>query len=194
LSFTDEVRQPDQTFCPQQEGKTYQVRLWEEQGLPFSQEHPQPMRVVRTQEEVTQTHYRRGQPQAQTTSQEWLWISTLPVPAFSAPQVRGLGHARWQVENNGWNDLTPNWALKHGFLHACKHRSRRPSASGPPQPVPNPGLTAVTLVLCLAFVLSSAFTLRHSKIVRRYQVTLPEVSRQLYRSLWRCQPPIRAPD
>jgi hypothetical protein len=152
------------------------------------------MRVVRTQEEVTQTHYRRGQPQAQTTSQEWLWISTLPVPAFSAPQVRGLGHARWQVENNGWNDLTPNWALKHGFLHACKHRSRRPSASGPPQPVPNPGLTAVTLVLCLAFVLSSAFTLRHSKIVRRYQVTLPEVSRQLYRSLWRCQPPIRAPD
>jgi hypothetical protein len=55
-------------------------------------------------------------------------------------------------------------------------------------------LAAVTLVLCLAFVLSSAFILRHSKILRRYQVTLREVSRQLYRSLWRWQPPIRAPD
>jgi len=189
-----QARQPDQTFCEHQEGKTYQVRLWEEQGLPFTQDHPQPMRVIRTQEEVTQTHYRRGRPQAQTTSHEWLWISTLPAPAFSAPLVRCLGHARWKVENNGWNDLTQNWALKHGFLHACKHRPRRPSASGPPQPVPNRGLAAVTLVLCLAFVLSSAFTLRHSKIVRRYQVTLREVSRQLYRSLWRWQPPIRAPD
>jgi hypothetical protein len=106
-----QARQPDQTFCEHQEGKTYQVRLWEEQGLPFTQDHPQPMRVIRTQEEVTQTHYRRGRPQAQTTSREWLWISTLPAPAFSAPPVRHLGHARWKMENNGWNDLTQNWAF-----------------------------------------------------------------------------------
>ena len=23
-----------------------------------------------------------------------------------------------------WNDLTQNWALKHGFLHACEHRPK----------------------------------------------------------------------
>ncbi|MGB7592410.1 MAG: hypothetical protein WCD04_02915 [Terriglobia bacterium] len=113
-----QARQPDQTFRERQEGKAYEVRLWEEQGLPFAQDHPQPVRVIRTREQVTQTHYRRGRPQAQTTSQEWFWITTLPAPAFSAPQVRRLGHARWKVENNGGNDLTPNWALKNGFLRA----------------------------------------------------------------------------
>ncbi|MGD0460507.1 MAG: hypothetical protein ABSC21_22530 [Terriglobia bacterium] len=189
-----QARQSDQTFRERQEGNAYEVRLWEEQGLPFTQDHPQPVRVIRTQEQVTQTHYRHGRPHAPTTSQEWLCITTLPAPAFSAPQVHGLGHARWKVENNGGNDLTPNWALENGFLRACKHRPRRPSAAGPPQAVPNRGLAAVILVLCSAFVLSSAFTLRHSKIVRSYQVTREEVSRQLYRSLWRWQPPIPAPD
>jgi hypothetical protein len=114
--------------------------------------------------------------------------------SVSAPQVRRLGHARWKVENNGGNDLTPNWALKHGFLRACRHRPPRPSASGPPQAVPNRALAAVTPVLCLVFVLSSAFTLRDSKIVRRYHVTGRGVARQLYHSLWRWQPPVPAPD
>ena len=33
--------------------------IWEEQGLPFAQDHPQPVRVIRTREQVTQTHYQR---------------------------------------------------------------------------------------------------------------------------------------
>jgi hypothetical protein len=26
-------------------------------------------------------------------------------------------------------DLTQNWALKHGFLHACNHRPKTPTES-----------------------------------------------------------------
>lgn len=44
-----------------QPGKTSEVRLWEESGLPFTRDHPQPVRVVRTQEQVTETHYRGEQ-------------------------------------------------------------------------------------------------------------------------------------
>jgi hypothetical protein len=57
-----EARQPNQTFREPQEGKTYEVRLWEEQGLAFARDDPQPVRVIRSQEQVTQTHYRRGRP------------------------------------------------------------------------------------------------------------------------------------
>lgn len=39
----------------------------------------------------------------------------------------------------------------------------------------------------------SAFTLLHSKIVRRCHTPLIEVARQLYRSLWQMFPPVRAP-
>ncbi|MGH9575796.1 MAG: hypothetical protein ACRD3R_00045 [Terriglobales bacterium] len=187
-----ESRPPDEEFTEQLPGKCYQVRLWETDGLPFTEDYPQPVRVLWSQEKLTQNHYRQQKLQPETTSQEWLWVTTLDARVFRGPVVRRLGHDRWKQENNGWNDLTQNWALKHGFLHACKHRPRQPAPDGTPQPVPNRGLAAVTLILGLAFVLCSAFTLLHSKLVRLYRLSLREVSRQLYRSVWR-QPPIRAP-
>lgn len=184
----------DCSFTEQQPGKTYQIQLWDTPGLPFSEDYPQPLRVVRSEETLTQNHYRQRQLQAETTVHEWLWITTLDPQGFPAPQVRRLGHDRWKVENNGWNDLTQNWAFKHGFLHACRHRPQRTSPRGERQPVPNRGLAAVTLILLLAFTLCSAFTLRHSKLYRLYPMTTIEVAHQLHRSLSKGPPYIRAPD
>ena len=186
-------RPADQGFTTRKEGKEYAVRLWDTDGLPFTQEHPQPVRVVWSQETLTQNHYRRGQVAPETTPHEWLWVTTLDRKIFSGLQVRQLGHDRWKLENNGWNDLTQNWALKHDFLHACKHRPKTVSASGERRLVPNRGLAAVMLILCLAFALSSAFILLHSKIFRRYHLSCLEIARQLYRSLWKDPPSIRAP-
>jgi hypothetical protein len=53
--------------------------------------------------------------------------------------VRRLGHDRWKQENNGWNDLTQNWAFKHGFLHACQHRPQIESEDGERRMVVNRG-------------------------------------------------------
>jgi hypothetical protein len=186
-------RPADHCFTTRQAGKEYAVRLWDTDGLPFTQDHPQPVRVVWSQETLTQNHYRRGQLAPETTEHQWLWVTTLDSRIFSGPQVRQLGHDRWKQENNGWNDLTQNWALKHAFLHACKHRPKTVSPSGERQLVPNRGLAAVTLILCLAFALTSAFILLHSKIFRRYEVSYLEIARQLYRSLWKDPPSIRAP-
>jgi len=190
---TVNLRPPEVRFQEQHGGCTREVELWETEGLPFTAEHPQPVRVLRSEERVTERHYRKGICTTETTSQHWVWLTALEARAFPATQVWALGHARWKNENDGWNDLTQNWALKHGFLHACQHRPKTTSLSGPLQPVPNRGLAAVTLILCLAFALSSAFTLLHSKIFRLYHPPLREVARQLYRSLWQVQPPIRAP-
>jgi hypothetical protein len=186
-------RPADLCFQQQPGGTSTEVRLWETDGLPFTRDHPQPVRVLRAEEKVAEPHFRQGQRTTETTSHEWIWVTTLEAPAFSAKTVWRLGHTRWKNENNGWNDLTQNWALKHGFLHACKHRPQALSASGQREPVPNRGLAAVTLILCLAFALSSAFTLLHSKIVRLYHPSLSEVARQFYRSVWQIQPPARAP-
>lgn len=189
------ARRPvDSTATETQGGKTYQIQLWDTAGLPFSSDYPHPVRVVRSEETLTQNHYRQRQLQPETTDHEWLWITTLDSQAFPAPQVRRLGHDRWKLENNGWNDLTQNWAFKHGFLHACRHRPQTCSPDGKRQPVPNRGLAAVTLILLLAFTLCSAFTLRHSKLFRRYRMTSIEVAQQLHRSLSKLPPSIRAPD
>jgi len=186
------ARPPDQTFTERQEGKTYEIRLWQEFGLPFTRDHPQALRVVRTQEEVTETHYRGRQKRAEATSHAWVWMTTL-TSVFPAPVVRRLGHQRWKNENNGGMDLTQHWAFKHGFLHACRHRPRRRQPSGKREPVPNHGLAAVTLTLLIAFALCSAFVLRHSKLARLHHLTAIAVAAQLRSSIAQAPPSIRAP-
>lgn len=187
-------RAADSCYTEQCGGKQYQVQLWDTAGLPFSGGDARLVRVVRSEETVTEKHYRKGQLQAEETSHEWLWITSLDPQAFPANQVRRLGHDRWKLENNGWNDLTQHWAFKHGFLHACGHRPQVRSPDGQRQAVPNRGLAVVTLILLLAFALCSAFTLRHSKLFRRYRMTAIEVAHQLRRSVSKLPPRTRAPD
>jgi hypothetical protein len=164
----------------------------EEFGLPFSRDHPQPLLVVRTQEEVTETHYRGDRKQAETTSHEWVWVTAL-TSVFPAPVVRRLDHDRWKKENNGWMDLTRHWAFKHGFLHACRHRPQRRQPSGERVPVPNQSLAVVSLVLIRAFALCSDFVFRHSKLARLDRLTAIAVAAQLRSGISRCPPSIRAP-
>lgn len=184
-------READQRFTEVNPDQKREVALWSEANLPFTQDFPKPVRVVRTKEAVTENHYRRGRLQPETTFQKWVWIDTLDPQVFSPRLVWQLGHSRWKQENNGWRDLTKNWALKHGFLHACKHRRKQPTPEDPAHLVANRGLAAVTLILLLAFNFCSAFCVLHSKLVRLYQISFREVARELYRSLW--QPPTRAP-
>ena len=186
-------RRADASLTERRNGKTYEVQLWDTEGLPFSGDDPRLVRVVRSEETLTANHYRQGQPKAEETSHEWLWVTTLEPTAFPAVQVRRLGHDRWVLENNGWNDLTQHWAFKHGFLHACRHRPLAIDYSGERQPVTNRGLAAVTLILLLAFTLCSAFVRCHSKLVRLYSFTTIEVASQLRRSLSKLPPNIRAP-
>jgi hypothetical protein len=187
-------RSADASCAEQRGSQTYQVLLWDTEGLPFSGDDPRLVRVIRSEETLTENHYRKGQLQAEQTSHEWLWITTLDPKTFTAPQVRRLGHDRWILENNGWSDLTQHWAFKHGFLHACRHRPQEITENGDRQPVDNRGLAAVTLILLLAFTLCSAFVYCHSKLVRRYGFTCIEVASQLRRSLSKLPPNIRAPD
>ncbi len=204
-------RPADGQLTEQRGGKTSQIQLWDTDGLPFSADYPQPVRVVRSEESLTQNHYRRGKLTPETTGHEWLWITTLDPQVFPATLVRQLGHDRWKQENNGWNDLTQNWAFKHGFLHACRHRpstGARQSQGRPAPPmdtgelvpqqtpalVANCGLAAVSLILLLAFTLSMAFTHCHSKLFRRYRMATIEVACQLRRDVSKLPPNIRAPD
>ena len=209
-------RPADCQMTEQRGGKHYEIQIWDTEGLPFSTDYPEPVRVVRSEESLTQNHYRRNKLTPETTEHEWLWITTLDAKAFPATVVRRLGHDRWKQENNGWNDLTQNWAFKHGFLHACRHRPSENSQNygGEPEPTPviatnqhtqtdtpapaalvvNCGLAAVSLILLLAFTLSMAFSHCHSKIFRRYRMTTIAVACQLRRSVTKLPAKIRAPD
>ena len=187
------ARPPDTHFTEQRDHKTYQVQLWDTDGLPFTIDNPKPVRVVRSEEVLDRKRYRQGQRTSHSTDHEWLWMTTLPKQAFPTPVIRQLGHSRWNNENNGWMDLTKHWAFKHGFLHACRHRPKQSNASGQREPVSNHGLAAVSLIVLIAFALTSAFVLRHSKLVRRDHLTAIAVAAQLRAWVSKTPPPIRAP-
>lgn len=188
-------RPPDVALTEQQDHKTYQIQLWDTEGLPFTIDNPEPVRVVRSEEVLQRQRYRRGERTAHSTDHEWLWITTLSQSAFPATAVRQLGHSRWKNENNGWMDLTQHWTLKHGFLHACRHRPKSVDASsGQRQSVANRGLAAVVWILLIAFTLSSAFILRHSKLTRLYHLSTLTVAAQLRAWTSKAPPSIRAPD
>lgn len=187
-------RPPDTTFSEAHDHKLYHIQLWDTEGLPFTIDNPEPVRVVRSEEVLERNRFRDGKRTPHCTDHEWLWVTTLPQSAFSAAVIRRLGHSRWKQENNGWMELTKHWAFKHGFLHACQHRPQRLNPDGTRTPIPNHGLAAVTLILLIAAALSSCFVLRHSKLVRRDHLTAVAVAAQLRAWISKAPPSIRAPD
>jgi len=186
-------RPPDAAFSEKRDHKTYEVQLWDSEGLPFAVDNPEPVRVVRSEEVLKRNRYRQRKLTLHSTDHEWFWITTLPKQVFTAATIRQLGHLRWKNENNGWMDLTKHWAFKHGFLHACRHRPKQINADGVREPVPNNGLPAVTLILLIAFNLFSAFAIRHSKLARRVKLPFLAIAAQLRACISKTPPPIRAP-
>lgn len=187
-------RPPDETLTERRGHKTYHIQIWDTEGLPFTKDYPEPMRVVRAEEVLERHRYRKGERTLHSTDHEWVWFTTLPKLSFPTPVVRRLGHDRWKNENNGWMDLTKHYSFKHGFLHSCRHRPKQTNAAGEREPVSNQGLPAVVLILLIAFALSSAFVLRHSKLVRLYHFTAVAVAAQLRACTSNAPPSIRAPD
>ena len=71
-------RDPDHCFTEVVDHKTYRARLWETEGIPFSPGYPEPMRVVRSEEQLERNRYRRDKLEAHVTEHEWTWITLNP--------------------------------------------------------------------------------------------------------------------
>lgn len=109
-----------------------------------------PVRVVRS-EETYQVRRQSDQQMSQEKS-EWMWVTTLPAARASTALVVHLGHARWDIENYGFNELVNGWHADHIYKHD-------------PQ-----AIEAFTLLAFLAYNLFHAFLARNIKAqLRRAQ-------------------------
>lgn len=89
-----------------------QGRVWDVADLESWPQVGRPVRVVRTQQ------YRR-QPRATPSADEseWLWVTTLSPRRACTRAVIALGHARWDIENQGFNELAHRWLADHVYRH-----------------------------------------------------------------------------
>jgi hypothetical protein len=66
-----------------------------------------PLRVVRSEE--TYQVRRQSSQQLSWEKSEWMSVTTLPAARAPTALVVHLGHARWDIENYGFNELVNGW-------------------------------------------------------------------------------------
>ena len=113
------------------------------------------IRVVRTVEEKRKRRRVAGQWVEHCETVEWRWATTFPASTVASDWIARWGHARWDIENRGFNELVRHWAMNHCFHH-------HPTA-----------ILAILLILAMAFALTTFFFDRNLKpAVRRGKTRL----------------------
>jgi hypothetical protein len=136
-------------------------RAWDVAGLQSWPQAGRPVRVVRTQQS------RRLPPcPAQRPDSEWLWVTTLSPQRACTRAVTELGHARWDIENQGFNEFANRWVADHVYRH-------QPNA-----------LLSFWLLGMLAFNLFFAFARRNLRPVCRRRFTDLHLARCLAHELY----------
>ena len=90
-------------------------RCWDSDGFTSWPEMAPRVRVVRSLE--TRTVRRQLDKREEELTSDWLWVTTLPKPRASTPAVVHMGHDRWTIENQGFNELVNRWHADHVYKH-----------------------------------------------------------------------------
>ena len=132
-----------------------------------------PVRVVRSRETTTCRRQLDGQPKDREA--DWVWVTTLSIRRAGTRAVVDLGHARWKIENQGFNETTNRWAADHVYKH---------------HPI---AILVFTLMTMLAFNLFYAFYRRNLKPAYQSRHDAQHVARCLASELYQGLVESRAP-
>lgn len=95
--------------------RSRQCLWWDVEDLTSWPQVATPIRVVRSQERYSVRRQVTGELTEEST--EWMWVTTLTSSEASAELVVRLGHARWDIENYGFNELVNAWHADHVYRH-----------------------------------------------------------------------------
>ena len=88
---------------------------WDEEGFRSWDGIKEPLRVVRSVERTRTKRQATGR--FELKESEWMWVTTLPKAMAATDLVVRLGHARWHVENYGFNHLVNDILADHLYRH-----------------------------------------------------------------------------
>lgn len=139
--------------------KGVQVQAWDIEGFKSWPQVTAPVRVVRTLETRRVKKQRTQTVEALTT--EWVWVTTLPKARASTTAVVALGHDRWIIENQGFNESVNQWHADHVYTH-------HPHA-----------MLAYLLLLFVAYNLFHVFFRRNLKPALRRRFTMKHIADEI---------------
>lgn len=169
-----DARRLMQPSAPQvlEKGRTRR-RVWDAEGFTTWPQVGAAMRVVISQEATVTRRQRDGKPR--TTESEWAWATTLSSPRACTAAVVALGHARWGIENEGFNETVNRWHGDHVYRH---------------DPV---AIQSLWLLTMLAFNLFHAFYHRNLKSAYRRRHSPLHVACCVATGIYETLPENRAP-
>lgn len=141
------------------------VDIWDLPEMTFTDSYSEPVRVVRARESWKERERVGGQWIHTEKEERWIWIVAGDLDGYAGSVIRDLGHLRWRIENNAFNELTQSWRLTH-----CAHH----------HPV---AIQVLLWLKIIAFTLFHAFAILHGKLLRLGKATFQELRKRIYRSL-----------
>ena len=139
-------------------------QYWDLAGFTTWPQVTAPLRIVRSVE--TWSVRRQLDRRVEEQHTEWFWVTTLAPPRASTAAVVQLGHARWAIENAGFNELVTRWHADHVYRH-------EPTA-----------LLVFTLLAMLCLNVFLAFYRRDLKPAARQAISRLHVARQMTSELY----------
>lgn len=173
LDLVQEVR----TLCDVVPAQIDQVgstrrQWWDLDDLPWG-EGGQSVRVVRSEE--TTAVRRQLTREGEETSSSWMWVTTLKQAKAPARAVIALGHRRWSIENEGFNEGVNAWSMDHVYHH-------------------EPRAMEVMLLLFMgAYNLFHVFYARNLKPAVRRRFSAQHIGREIAAGIYLTIPPSAAP-
>lgn len=145
------------------EGKTRR-QCWDVHDLTSWPQVGRPVRVVRSLE--TTPVERQLTREIEERTSEWFWVTTLSGEKANVRAVVELGHQRWDIENQGFNETTNRWHADHVYKHDAD------------------AMLVFWLLCMLAYNVFHAFFWRNLKPAYRAKVTMLYVARALASAIY----------
>jgi hypothetical protein len=92
-----------------------QLETWDIPGFKGWATCRHDVRVVRSDE--TWSIRRQLDKQEHRQQSHWVWVTTLPQVRAGTAAVVVMGHERWSIENQGFNELVNRWHADHVYRH-----------------------------------------------------------------------------
>lgn len=138
--------------------------VWDLEGFGTWPQCEHPVRVVRSLETRKVKQQLTQKVEEQTA--QWVWVSTLPAASAPTMALVKLGHGRWSIENQSFNEMVSRWHADHVYRHEGH------------------AMLVLWLLLSVAMNLFTAFYQRNLKpAVRRCHDTL-SIARQMMAELY----------
>lgn len=145
-------------------GRPVKGNVWDIQDLKTWEGVRTPVRVIHSVE--TREVKRQMTRKIEIEETSWWWVTTAPAELLPTLAAWEIGHSRWRIENQGFNETVNEWHADHIYKHA-----------------PN-AILCFCLIMLMAYNLFHVFIQRNLKPAVRLRFSKRQIARAMMGELF----------